>query len=520
MQDLHTLPAHLLLKHLESGELTSVQLVEALNKRRETLDGRLRSFILVRKEALSEAKAADEAREQGVSWGPLHGLPVTIKENLDLAGTDSTLGLRSRVGTPATADAVLVKALKDAGAIILGKTNVPQLLLAQETENAVFGVTNNPWKLNHVPGGSSGGEAAAIAAGLSPLGLGTDIGGSIRVPAHFCGLVGFKPTLDRWSNRGSRGAIMGQELVRSQIGALARETRDIMLLWSTLDPCAQARVDPWVAPLPAADPEAVDLTGMRIGYFDDDPFLEPTASLKRAVQRTKEVLEKAGATLVPHKSVPSEDIVYLWLGAISSDGGRTIDAKLAGEAISPQLKASRQALKIPALGRKVIAKIMATRGEHRLSRLLEVLGEKRVDEVWELTARRSDLKRQELDAWNRNDIDALLCPPHVVAALPHRESGDFTLSVVSEFRWTLLNFPAGVIPVTKVRANEVGRYPYAKGDRVQRKVAAMEALSVGLPVGVQIVARPYAEDRLLAVMCAVQDGVRDDEDYPVTPVSV
>src|SRR5690606_16320015 len=166
-----------------------------------------------------------------------------------------------------------------------------------------FGVTRNPWNLDRVPGGSSGGEAAAVAAGLSPLGIGTDIGGSIRIPAHFCGLFGFKPTLDRWSNRGSHSGLPGQEIVRSQIGCLARSAGDVAMLWRALDPVAQSAADPRVPPLPAADPAAVDVAGLRIGYVEGDPFLEPVPALRRAVQSARDALEKAGATLVPHRPV-------------------------------------------------------------------------------------------------------------------------------------------------------------------------------------------------------------------------
>ena len=212
---------------LFADETDHVEIVEALHARIRALDGKLHCFVSWRpEEVLAEARAADAARKQGNLAGPLHGLPVTIKDNIDIAGTDSTLGLRSRQNQPALVDAPVVKLLREAGAIILGKTNIPQLLLAQETDNALFGVTNNPWDLTRVPGGSSGGEAAAVASGMSPLGFGTDIGGSIRIPCHFCGVAGIKMTLDRWSNRGSSTAIPGQELVRSQVGPIARRVSD------------------------------------------------------------------------------------------------------------------------------------------------------------------------------------------------------------------------------------------------------------------------------------------------------
>jgi fatty acid amide hydrolase len=515
--DIHARAATELLTQLDAGELSSVEIVEALIARREQVDPKVNAFVVTRSEALTEARAADEERAAGKLRGPLHGLPITIKENVDVIGTEATLGLQSRRGQPATSNAVLVDQLLDRGAIVLGKTNVPQLLLAQETENSIFGVTNNPWDLGRVPGGSSGGEAAAVASGMTPLGIGTDIGGSIRIPAHFCGVVGFKPTLDRWSNRGSQTGIPGQELVRSQIGCLTRRVSDAALLWTAMDPVEQSQRDPLVAPIAVQSPDAVDVAGLTIGWFDDDEFLMPCASLRRAVQRAKEVLEAAGAKLVPHRPVPSEDVLFTWLAALTADGGRTIDARLQGEAISPQLKPSRAILKLPGAARRAASALAKQLGERRVARLLSELGEKTVDQVWQLTQRRTDLRLNEFDAWRERELDAVICPPHVVPALSHRQSGDFTLSLGAEFRWTLLNFPAGVVPVTRVRRSETGQY---RGrDRVEKKLGSIDEVSVDLPVGVQVVAPPFREHVLLAVMAAIEAGVQQDEGFPQTPVT-
>ncbi|HHH26728.1 MAG TPA: amidase, partial [Polyangiaceae bacterium] len=265
---LHELSASDVLRHLEAGELTSRALVEALLERRRQVDPHINAFVVGREAILAEADAADAARKRGESLGPLHGLPLTIKDNVAVTGTDATMGMRARRGRPDDRDAVLVAELRRLGALVLGKTNVPQLLLAQETENAIFGVTNNPWNVARVPGGSSGGEAAAVAAGMTPLGIGTDIGGSIRIPAHFCGVFGFKPTLDRWSNRGSHTAIPGQEVVRSQIGCLARSAEDVIALWRAVDPARMSEGDPLVPPLAAANPDDVDVSSLRVGWFD------------------------------------------------------------------------------------------------------------------------------------------------------------------------------------------------------------------------------------------------------------
>jgi fatty acid amide hydrolase len=512
----HALSASELLDKMRRRELGSAEIVEQLAARRRDVDPRVNAFVCLREEALAEARAVDEARARGAELGPLAGLPITVKDNVDVAGTDATLGLRARRGRPAKHDAVLVAELRRRGASVIGKTNVPQLLLAQETENALFGVTRNPWNLGRAAGGSSGGEAAAVASGTSPLGIGTDIGGSIRIPAHFCGTVGFKPTLDRWSNRGSNTAIAGQEIVRSQIGCLARTVADCALLWRTLDPRAQSEHDPRVPPLPAGDPSAVDVRGLTVGFFDGCDFLEPAPSLRRAVRRACAALEAAGARLVPHTPVSTEEVVFVWLSALAADGGRTIDRALEGEPPSPQLAMSRKLLRVPAALRRGLGRVARGLGQRRLGRLLGELGERRVDELWSLTRRRTELRLEEHDRWRRAGLDAVVCPPHVVPALGHRQSGDFVMSVGAEFRWTLLDFPAGVVPVTCVRSEEVGKYQAR--DRVEKKVRSIDEHSVGLPVGVQVVARPHREEALLAVMQAIEAGVRGEPDHPRTPV--
>jgi fatty acid amide hydrolase len=514
---LHELDAAALRAKLLAREVSARELVQALIGRRAEVDSQVRAFVFQRDElALREAAAADEALAHGADVPPLHGIPITIKDNVDLAGTDSTMGLKARVGQPATEDAPVVKLLRAAGAIVIGKTNVPQLLLAQESENAVFGITRNPWHLGRSPGGSSGGEAAALAAGMTPLGIGTDIGGSIRIPAHFCGVCGLKPTLDRWSNRGSQGAIPGQELVRAQIGPLARNARDLWLLWQAVDPAALARIDPAVPPLALGDPAAVSLRGLKVGVTRDDGFLRPAQSVQRAVDEAALALRDAGAELVDYAPPAGPDLIYVWLAGVSSDGGVTLSEALHGEAPVRQLEPSVKIARTPGPVRKLLAALFDVRDDRRMARLLRALGEKPVADLWRLTAERTRIRRAEFDAWSALGLDLVLCPPHTLPAMPIGTSGDLTLTCNYPFRYVMLNFPAGVQAVTRVRDDETVRRD-AK-DRVERRCAEVEAQSAGLPVGVQVVARPYREDLVLAAMAAIEDRVRDHALYPRTPI--
>lgn len=514
--EIHQLSATDLRLALDKGECSSLEIVNALIARRERVDPKVRAFVAnLDADARDAAKRADRERTSGAVAGLLHGMPISIKENIDLQGMDSTMGLRHRQGKPATSDAVTVRVLREQGAIPLGKTNVPQLLLAQESENVIWGITHNPWNLGRSPGGSSGGEAAAIASGQSPWGIGTDIGGSIRIPCHFCGIAGLKPTVDRWSNRGSASGVFGQELVRAQMGPMARRVEDLTLLMRAVDPALSSRRDPAVPPFAMGDPKSVDLRGMRIGVMEDDGFLAPSGAIVRAVQRAKAVLQAAGATVVDYRP-PHPDLIYIWLAGISADGGATLRANLGSDPVVRQLMPTFKIAKLPGPARALAAMLLDKKGEARTARLLRSLGAKPVAEYWKLTDQRTQMRRAELDAWNDARLDAVLCPPHAVPAMPLGSSGELTLSLSYAFRYVMLNFPAGVVPVTRVQPKEELRQDSA--DRVDKACAAAELGSAGLPVGVQVVARPWREEVALAVMQAIQDGCSGDADYPHTPV--
>jgi fatty acid amide hydrolase len=516
--DIHTLTARELLSHLERGELSSKEIVDALFDRMEEVDQKINAFVhRFRDQALADAKRLDELRARGEIVGPLHGLPVSVKENVDTKGVPSTLGMKARLGRAATEDAVTVRVVREAGAIVIGKTNVPQTLLSpKETTNFIWGTTNNPWKLSHGPGGSSGGEGAAIASGQSALGIGTDIGGSIRFPAGHCGVVGLKPTLHRWSNVGSRTAIAGQEVVRSQIGPMARTTGDVAMLLRAAESPRHGPYDPNVAPLAIEDPARVDVSKLRIGFFDDDGFFLPGTAMRRAVKQAVEHLRAAGAEVVPFKPPNAAEVVYLFFEAASADGGATLDRALEGERIIEPLELVRRGAKLPPRVRRVAAQAARVMGEDRLARMLDAVGRKPVEDLWAITARRSEYQLAEHRAWNAQELDAVVCPLAPTPAVPQGMSKDFTLSFAYSARYNVLNLPAGVVPVTRVRADETKR-AYLH-DRLDKRAAAVEAASEGLPVPVQVVGRPYQEHIVLAVMQTIEDAARKRDGFPWTPI--
>ncbi|MCS6798302.1 MAG: amidase [Myxococcota bacterium] len=516
--ELHTLGARELVAGMQRGELGSRELVEALQARARRLEPALGALVVPRwEQALEEARERDEERARGQLRGPLHGLPLTIKESIDLEGTASTLGMRARLGHRADRDAVVVALARRLGAVVIGKTNVPQTLLSgMDTDNRVYGRTVNPWNRERVPGGSSGGEAAALASGISALGIGTDIGGSIRLPACFCGVAGLRPTVHRWSNVGSRTAIAGQETIRSQIGPMARSAADVAFLFAALDPRAQAEHDPAVAPLAVPEPDSVSLRGLRVGFYDDDGFVTPAASVRRAVGEAVEALRDAGAELVPLQPVAPDEVALLMFAVLTADGQRTLARALDGEDVIEPLRTTWRVGRMPPAARALLASVLRARGESRVGRLLEVIGRKGVDELWALTARRNELQLRELESWRRAQVEAVVCPAAPVPAARHGEGRDFALALEYTFRYNVLNFPAGVVPVTRVRADETRRGVCV--DRLDRRAAAIEDGSEGLPIGVQVVGKPWREHVVLAVMMAIEARARRAIGFPWTPI--
>jgi len=504
---------------LRAGEVSSEELVAAHLARIENVDPVLNAFVeVLATEAMACARRTDEERKRGEDRGPLHGVPVTVKENLDMVGHAPTLGIAARRGRLAKDDATVVAQLRRAGAIILGRTNVPQLLLSHECDNPVFGRTNNAWSIEHTPGGSSGGEASAVAAGMSPLGVGTDIGGSIRVPAHFSGICGFKPTLDRWSNVGSNGGSPGQEVVRSQSGPMARTARDVAMFFCALDPRQMAESDPMVAPMTLRDPSRIDVTKLRVGYFVDDGQVPTSASIRRGVRTAVAALARCGVEVRPFLPPAMGEGIEMFFQAMSADAGATAINLLEGGAMEPSLHRLHKIARLSSTARSALAAGLRFSGDARAAKMIGWLGERTVTAYWDLTRRVRAFRLRFLKAMRDAQIDMLVAPAHATPAMPHGLSKDFVVAGSCSMLFNLLQMPGGVVPVTTVQAAEVVRA--STSDRLEKRAAAIDAQSLDLPIGVQIVGIPWFDEEVLALMIALDAATAADPAKPRTPRDV
>ncbi len=272
--------------------------------------------------ALKEARALDAKMASGEIMGALHGVPVTIKDNIRVAGMPCTTGTLGLKGFVAPDDATMVARLRGAGAVVLGMTNMPELGVAFESDNLLYGRSNNPYDLSRTPGGSSGGEAAIIAAGGSALGLGNDGAGSVRTPAAFCGIVGLKPNQGRLPVTGHvTTSYAGFYPGVSQDGPLARYVEDINLVFPII--AGMDWRDPQIVPMPVGDMNAVDVSGLRVACYTDDGFCAPTPEVAGAVRAAADWLQAAGASVTEARPVGVENSYELrvaFYGAVSANG--------------------------------------------------------------------------------------------------------------------------------------------------------------------------------------------------------
>lgn len=296
MTDWHHKPASHLLRAMERKEVSSAELTAHFQDRFNAKNSDVNAIVATNfDDAGKRAIAADEARARGESWGPLHGLPMTIKDALEVVGMPAVGGAPMWADHRPTKNADAVQRIVDAGAIIFGKTNVPFLSGDLQTYNDVYGTTNNPWDLTRGPGGSSGGAAAALAAGLTPLELGSDIGGSIRTPAHLCGVFGHKPTYGIVPKRGHipgpPGALSESDL--SVVGPLGLSATDLALLLGIVAGPDASKAAGWQLALPA--PRATSPKDLRVAVWLDDPYCEIDKQSADLITNAARALADAGA---------------------------------------------------------------------------------------------------------------------------------------------------------------------------------------------------------------------------------
>jgi Asp-tRNA(Asn)/Glu-tRNA(Gln) amidotransferase A subunit family amidase len=457
-----TLPsASRIAAEIRSKSISPLEVARIHLERIERLNPKLNAFVDWRpKLVLHQAGDAEKAVMRADVLGPLHGVPISIKASIDVAGHRCEAGTRLRAGYVAAQDAPLVARLRASGAVILGVTNTPELLMAWETDNLLYGRTNNPWDLTRTPGGSSGGESAAIAAGLSAGGVGSDGGGSIREPAHFTGICGLKPTPGRIPSTGHFPKSGGPFALLGVVGPMARTVADLKLLFDAM--AGPDDGDPCSAPVSLREIGEKELGGVGVGFFEDDGHTPVTAETRLAVTQAANLLSQRGLRVEQFGPEGLQEARQLWWKFFGIAGGMILGPMLRGHEseLSPILRE--------------FTSWTAAEPSHTGASLLA---------TW---IGRDDVREKGLLQMRNHPV--LLCPTASIPAFRHGErewqlEGKTVkyLDAWSYCEWfNLLGFPAMVLPM--------GRSPE------------------GLPIGVQIVGRPWEEELVFAVASMLEEA--------------
>ena len=454
MNEITSASARSIAQAIRGKQVSAVEIVHAHLDRIAEVNDKLNAVVcLCADRALDEAAEADATLARGDAVGPLHGVPMTLKDSLDTEGVVTTAGTVGRRDFVPDRDATITARLRTAGAILLGKTNTPEITWSGETDNDVYGRTNNPFDLGRNPGGSSGGASAIVSACGSPFDIGSDTGGSIRAPAHLTGIAGIKPNSGRVPRTGHViGYTMGAIDSYTQNGPMARYVEDLALILPVIS--GPDWIDPAIVDMPLGDPTNVNLSNLRVAFYTDPPgFKPPDEDTRNTVQSAVNALTNIAASIEEDVPKPLTRVPDLNDRSSEGDGG-------AGT-------------------RRLLDQIGATDISPRLAKWLD---EAELIPTEDFTKALEDLDqyRSEMLQFMRA-YDVIISPTTATAAQPHGEYSKERGYAIYTHPYNLTGWPA-----TVVRCG---------------------TSSEGLPIGVQVVARPWREDVSLAVAAFLESAL-------------
>ncbi|KAF8799574.1 amidase signature enzyme [Phlegmacium glaucopus] len=446
--------------------------------------------------------------------GPLAGVPVSLKDTVGVQGWDGCIGYSAWVGRPAEKDSALIRLLRDAGAVPFVKTNVPITLLSFESASDIFGRTTNPHNSSYSPGGSTGGEAALLAYGGSRIGIGTDVAGSVRVPAHYSGVYTIKASVGRFVKMGSATSMPGQEGVAPVYSPMARTLEDLEFFWKAVVSMQPWKYDPSCLPIPWRSVDLSQGKKPKWGIIWDDGVVLPSPACRRALQTVVDTLRKHGHTVVEiHPPSPYEGL-KIGSRLILADGGKIATGPIrAFEYNDAGVVQAIRMFQLPTILRKLYTMyIRYIKRDEIYAGLLDGWHEKRVTEFWPLVAQREGYKNRWFEYWQQEDLDFVLTVPNALPAIPHGAMKNSFAACGYSFLFNVLDYSAGVLPVTHVdrakdqlhnfkarNAIERGAYQYYDSDNMH-----------GLPVGVQVVGQRLEEERVMEGMKIIETLLRAD----------
>ncbi|KAF9029126.1 amidase signature enzyme [Hymenopellis radicata] len=506
------LPISVLVSSVQKGERDPSDILVAFSKK--SLEAHRATNCLTEIMILSAQTWAKECNRNG----PLAGVPVSLKDTVGISGWDSTCGISAWVGKPSKTDSTIVKLLRDAGAVPFVKTNIPITLLSFESASDLFGVAKNPHNTAYTPGGSSGGEAALLAYGGARIGIGSDVAGSVRIPAHYSGVYTIKCSTGRMPKMGSATSIPGQEGVPAVYSPMARTLEDLETFWRAIVSMKPWEYEHTCLELPW---RPVDLSNktLRFGVMWDDGVVRPSPACARALKLVVDSVQRAGHTAVPITPPSPYEGLKLAFQLMCADAIKTATAPIRfWESNDPGMRQARLIFGIPHWMRKLyVWWIRYVKRDEIYAGLVEVCYEKSVMEYWPLVAKRETYKKEWFDdVWKGQDLDFVLTVPNSLPAVRHGGMKEGWKACGYTFLFNLLDLSSGVLPVTRVDAALDNLENFQARNAIEEgQYRLYDSVSMaGLPVGVQLVGKRLEEEKVMEGMKLIEQLLlRDGKIY-------
>ncbi|KAF8733457.1 hypothetical protein AX14_003820 [Amanita brunnescens Koide BX004] len=474
--------------------------------------------------AREQAKTLDdEFAATGKIRGPLHGVPVSLKEQFDIAGVDTSLGFTRWANNPAKAHCDLAEQLIAAGAVIFVKTNVPQTMFAFECCNPLFGRTTNPYNDAYTCGGSSGGEGALLSMDGSAVGIGSDIGGSLRIPAHFCGIYSLKPSPGRLSFYGARGPSPGFEGIKTTAGPMGRSVDDLELICRTA--FGVRGNDYNVMPIPFREVELPKK--LRVGYFTSDGFVKASPACQRAVLEAVDALRRQGHECIEVEIPAANRAFEIFVGLSSSDGYKTMLSHLGPDPKEKALFLVSLGPNLPSFLRSFMAWLLEKfAGDKIFAEVLRNACVKPMEKYMKLCEERNKYNKMFYDeVYEKHELNCLIAPVQAMPQVPHGACENFIGIAAATVLFNVAESAVGAIPVTRVDPDKDkiteewingpghGSNLLENGLFIWKNSLYDPEAMKGMPVGIQIAGRKWEEEKVLAMMRVVDEALGKDRGF-------
>ncbi|KAF8892088.1 amidase [Infundibulicybe gibba] len=514
-----------IVSRISKGEWTASQVVDAFIAQAANAHAATNCLTEVLfASAREQAQALDlEFATSKTVRGPFHGVPVSFKEQYDIVGVDTTLGFTEWANKPATTNADLVTRFIAAGAIIISKTNVPQTMFAFECCNPIWGRTLNPYNDDYTCGGSSGGEAALVAMDGTVIGIGSDIGGSLRIPSAYCGVYSLKPAFGRISYGGAQGPAPGFEGIKTVAGPISRSVEDLDAVARLVFGVPGSIPD--IAPVPYREAKLPEV--LRFGYYTSDSYVKASPACQRAVLQTVDALRRQGHECIEFKVPDVPHAFNIFVGLTSTDGYKTMLSHLGPDPKDSSLFISTLGPRLNWMVRAVLTWALETLlHDSTFAATMRASRVKPFSEYMQLIVQRNEYaKTFHQEVWLKHGFDAVVAPVQAVPQLPHGGCDKLSTMAVATILYNVLDLPVGCMPATHVdpvkdQVSEEwikgpGHGSHLLESRIYHgKNPLYDPKKMqGMPVGIQVVGQKWGEEKILAMMKVIDNALGKERGF-------